>query len=62
MQELESHGILYSKIVQKPGDAVISPPKSIHWVLAPVNFEYSFIYRMVVYLLLGTSCYSTIIQ
>ena len=35
--EMNIRGIEWSKLIQKPGQFVYVPFKSIHWVLAPVS-------------------------
>jgi hypothetical protein len=35
--EMKFRGIEWYKIIQRPGDLVYLPLRSIHWVLAPVS-------------------------
>jgi hypothetical protein len=36
--EMKLRGIEWYKIIQRPGDLIYLPLRSIHWVLAPVSF------------------------
>jgi hypothetical protein len=36
--EMKLREIEWYKIIQRPGDLIYSPLRSIHWVLVPVSF------------------------
>ena len=40
VSQLNLRGIEWYKVVQKPGEIVYAPSKSIHWVLSPVSVKF----------------------